>query len=254
MADLHNEIPREALEALREAVYDDVEAVIQEAEQQEPFEFSDIFEKKMEKEKHIMKIIIAGLSMFLILVLLLSGCDEKTTSNDTEATTTTAYNTTVSTEKSTTTEQTTTTATTTKPTAAKTPTYPTDANGLPEYVPGSFKLRPQEEDEFEFERKYRSIYYRNFPEYGELVDYDEYLDWLHETVFDGENMHEMALVSFLKRFNIPKDEFEAETERTRSVFNDNKYCDMAQEDWELPNADIIYTFDNEIINHFYRYE
>jgi hypothetical protein len=66
----------------------------------------------------------------------------------------------------------------------------------------------------------------------------------------GELMDEMLLVSFVKRYNITREEFDAATAK----FAENVKNDTHTEECEVPNGDILYTFDNEIINHYYRYE
>ena len=72
-------------------------------------------------------------------------------------------------------------------------------------------------------------------------------DWTEEFFFGDPSTEpaEMVTVAFVKRFNISKEEFEL------AVGKNSKYND---EDAELPNADIVYTFDNAIINEYYRRE
>lgn len=65
----------------------------------------------------------------------------------------------------------------------------------------------------------------------------------------------MYLVSFVKHFKIPREDFEKCVENIRQTyewFHDTHGDDISDEIHELPNADIIYTFDNEIINNYYR--
>jgi len=73
--------------------------------------------------------------------------------------------------------------------------------------------------------------------------------YFHE--FDEEP--EMALVSFIKYYNIKKDDFIAAVQQQYEWALD-KGRNIYDEDCELPNPDIIYTFDNEIINAYYRRE
>ena len=78
------------------------------------------------------------------------------------------------------------------------------------------------------------------------------LDELFEKNKDIYNEpQEMALVTLVKHCNISKQDF------NKAVDEYIKMCasagfDMAEEQFEIPNADIIYTFDNEIINAYYR--
>ena len=67
----------------------------------------------------------------------------------------------------------------------------------------------------------------------------------------GEHFDEMYLVSFIKHFNIPREEFD---KAVKEYISHRTTEELKKEFWEAPNADIIYTFDNEIINEYYRYE
>ena len=65
---------------------------------------------------------------------------------------------------------------------------------------------------------------------------------------------EMGMVTFIKHYNIKKEDFVAAVLR---IYHRNVaygYDDIYDEALEIPNADIIYTFDNEIINAYYRRE
>lgn len=149
-----------------------------------------------------------------------------------------------------------------------------DKSSLPEYVPGSVKLMDRwqpfgpETGIFKYERKYRLIYYST-TNFDELIIPDSYLtkefeEWSKVSNNDmhGKEFDEMELVRFIKYFNIPKEAFDARIEYLRkrtSEFhsdptNDETYVDQSLESAELPNSDILYTFDNEIINRYYRYE
>ena len=67
----------------------------------------------------------------------------------------------------------------------------------------------------------------------------------------GEFRDEMFLVSIIKRYNIPREDFDRALEKYLSMRTPHE---LKTEFWEAPNGDIIYTFDNEIINEYYRYE
>lgn len=120
--------------------------------------------------------------------------------------------------------------------------------------------------------KYRRIYYDNISVFfAVLVDRDELYEWSTEYyaknpnadgLFEkGEEITEpktMRIVDFIKHFNIPKEEFE-EANKTWChrmikwgdvpVMNPKDYKE--QEEFEVYNVDIIYTFDDEIINAYY---
>ena len=72
---------------------------------------------------------------------------------------------------------------------------------------------------------------------------------------DDEEPEEMALVSFIKYYNIPR---EVMQETIDYYYNEwlppyEPDVDHTEEMWEIPNLDIIYTLDNDIINEYYRY-
>ena len=138
------------------------------------------------------------------------------------------------------------------------PTQPTDPEtGLPVYVAGSIQLMDRNADIFDFERKYRQTYYTISGAFIELLDEEERSDfyaWFGELSKEnnyGEFQEEMSLVSFVKRYNISRDEFDKAVERGISFTSPES---LRMESCEPPNADIIYTFNNEIINEYYRYE
>ncbi len=141
-----------------------------------------------------------------------------------------------------------------EPTPSSTPEDPEPE--LPVYVPGSIILEPQHLDDYDFERKYRIAYYRIWGEFYEMLSDDErsrFSHWREENSAAcnyGETRNEMLLVSYVKEFNITREEFDAAVERF-AAFNEGY---TQYEEYEIPNADIIYTFDNEIINEYYRYE
>lgn len=141
------------------------------------------------------------------------------------------------------------------PTVSTQPTQPS-APALPEYQPGSIQLEPRESDDYHFLRKYRVAYYRIWGEYMDLLDdeqREDLYDWLEEDSKNtnyGEFREEMLLVSFVKRYNITREDFDAATAK----FTENSKDYINAEEYEVPNGDIIYTFDNEIINYYYRYE
>ncbi len=134
---------------------------------------------------------------------------------------------------------------------------------LPVYQPGSILLEPQDSsDGFEFKRKYRLVYYLLDYDYMRVAinDQDEMYEWIQsidEKTNYGEFRNEMLLVTFIKEFDIPRDALEREVERITKIrmdMNEGKEGEKTHELFEIPNLDIIYTFDNEIINEYYRYE
>ena len=136
---------------------------------------------------------------------------------------------------------------------------PTVPGNPMEYQPGLIQLVAQKSDDYKFERKYRLIYYTIYGEFFALLDEEQSKDlgnWLKKSSEEtnyGEFQEEMLLVTMVKRYNIPREEFDKAVEKFIAN-NEALDWDMKYEEYEVPNADIIYTFDNEIINRFYRYE
>lgn len=135
----------------------------------------------------------------------------------------------------------------------------TDNSNLPEYKPGSINLEPQDQDDYEFTRKYRIIYYQIWGEFTDLLSEDarqDFMNWADEESQKngyGEHQNEMLLVSFVKRYNISRTDFDKAVKAYVDARNKTGE-DLNSEENEVPNGDIIYTFDNEIINRYYRYE
>jgi len=105
-----------------------------------------------------------------------------------------------------------------------------------------------------YERQYRYIYYQLESTYYLLADWHEANEFLGE--YEKENpfeteISEMILVTFIKHFQIPREDFEKAV-AYQWDYQKRYGVDMTSERFELPNPDIIYTFDNDIINEYYR--
>jgi len=125
-----------------------------------------------------------------------------------------------------------------------------DVDSLPKYVPGDITLMAEEDAYFNLppNAKYRYVYYSGVDNLPDLYDVEKYNHWVDNTPF-VEN--EMRVVQYIKEYNISKEDFIVAVKNTYKRYNENGY-DVNGEMFELPNADIIYTFDNEIINEYYR--
>ena len=140
------------------------------------------------------------------------------------------------------------------PTATETLPVPVS---LPEYRPGSVKLEPQDQDDYSFERKYRLAYYGIWGYFTaclteeETADYMQWVDEYNKSTNYGETQEEMLLVTYIKRYNISRAEFDAAVEKMQAEMPPED--GVIYEESEVPNGDIIYTFDNEVINRYYRY-
>jgi len=102
---------------------------------------------------------------------------------------------------------------------------------------------------------FRLIYYTSFPGAEKLFPYPFAIEkWMDELGREGRYFPpEMILVTLVKRYDMPKNKFEdAVRLAAEKLINEGR--DLSEEQWELPNADIIYTLDNEIINAYYRRE
>lgn len=102
--------------------------------------------------------------------------------------------------------------------------------------------------------KFRNIYYEIPEEFRALVPENSYSE-----DYKGDLSGEMRIVWFVKKFGISKESFEkANAEYAKRVYSDFglypllKAADYeGQEEAEIFNADIIYSFDEEKINEYY---
>jgi len=201
-------------------------------------------------------------SIFLIIAVVTSfaACDVLTNIKPSPETTTLITPTSIETTSSvTSTVETTSKSITTSSSANTSFTKPEITWEIPEYKVGSVKLRDAKHYEIDtgFPVIYRYVWYSLPSAIYELVDEDANIEWDEYYYFSikpaGVEPPEMMVVTFVKYFNIPKDIFEKAIEKSKT-HRISLGRDVMHEDWELPNADIVYTFDNEIINNYYRRE
>jgi len=133
-----------------------------------------------------------------------------------------------------------------------------------EYVPGIYALSPRDEGGFTgflpVDRKYRERYYNTPGPYCEMTPegtFDEFAKY-YDANFGkpSYNLPDMFMAGYVKYFNIPKSEFlKASEEYRKEIIKSMEisYFDPNQEYYEVLNADVIYTFDNDLINEYYRY-
>ncbi|MBR5562491.1 MAG: hypothetical protein IKW12_04995 [Clostridia bacterium] len=108
--------------------------------------------------------------------------------------------------------------------------------------------------------KYRNNYYQIPVFFAEIVDRNVFDAWEKEYYLNNypDNTNVMVMVDFIKEFNISKENFE-KANLKYAKFIDELYSHICldpqdyadQEMQEIYNADIIYTFDNELINEYY---
>lgn len=200
-----------------------------------------------------MRKVTVFVAILLCGVLLLAACQEQTVSDPKQTTGSSPSADTSQVTNPTKPEQTT---APTQPSAQRKLIEP--PSGL-EYVPGTILLDNQDDDDYSFQRSYRALYYSVYGEFFELLTEEQLMDsvdWLEEQSAQmkyGELQEEMLLVSFVKRYKISRKDFDTAVELYIS-HQGFISATMLHESSEIPNADVIYTFDNEIINYYYRYE
>lgn len=107
-------------------------------------------------------------------------------------------------------------------------------------------------------RKYRVRYYDIPYPFVSLIGKEAYLEW-REVQPDPDVSNVMMMVNFVRDFNISREDFDRANNESAwriknlldgvPVMNPQDYAN--QEDDEVYNADIVYTFDNELINEYY---
>ena len=108
--------------------------------------------------------------------------------------------------------------------------------------------------------KYRNNYYQIPAFFADIIDRNIFNAWEKEYYLNNfpDNTNVMVMVDYIKEFNISKEDFErANLEYAKFIdelyshicLNPQDYAD--QEMQEIYNTDIIYTFDNKIINDYY---
>jgi len=130
--------------------------------------------------------------------------------------------------------------------------------GPPRIVPpDEIEVMPLDQDPFPvpYERQYRLVYHGIRGPYMYLVpdddDYNDFQKNFEDANPNGIEISEMYLVTFIKRFDISREKFDKALAKDWQKRVELEW-DTSLEEFELPNPDIIYTFDNEIINAYYR--
>jgi len=170
--------------------------------------------------------------LVLVLYFCLAGCGSDPVEHSHESTTIQASTAQTSTRE---------TSTTLKP--------------LPLYMPESIQLEPDIYimDDFGFRPTKRRVYYK-IP--IELIDV--YPEKITDELFKDNDIctepTEMAVVTMIKYCNTSKEAFKDVLGKIAKKYETAGTDVALQEEWELPNPDIIYTFDNDIINAYYRRE
>ncbi len=131
------------------------------------------------------------------------------------------------------------------------------------------ELSNEQEDQGEGEilpRKYRDNFYSIPGYFVDIVGKETYREWNIEYLDKNypDDTKEMHMVAYIKAFNISREDFDRanikyakwineihsdDTTQSVTCLEPQDYAD--QEMQEIYNADIIYTFDNEIISEYY---
>jgi len=126
--------------------------------------------------------------------------------------------------------------------------------------PDSISLKPDGYFEAEYELSYEYQHRRAFysiPGNLEIFVAETHPDvwsWVDENIIENQDAPAvMSVVRLIQKFDISKKDFVYVIEDLREGRRARGH-DLNDEFWELPNADIIYTFDNDIINAYYRRE
>ena len=101
----------------------------------------------------------------------------------------------------------------------------------------------------DFEPKYRVVYEEGIP--GVIANLADKSSFPSHSYDNSEG--EMEMASFLKHYEINKQDFIRGIQLMYEIYLERGW-DIIEEPYELPNPDIIYTFDNEVINAYYRRE
>ncbi len=101
---------------------------------------------------------------------------------------------------------------------------------------------------------YRKIYSVIPSQFVWLVDSEEYDNWSQTVTASGG----MAMLQFVEHFGITREEFESANEAYAAYINSTsgysilgKPASEAEEEVEIFNAEVIYSFDKEKINRYY---
>ena len=107
-------------------------------------------------------------------------------------------------------------------------------------------------------QKYRSIFYNVPISFVNLVGQEVYLEWRDNTE-SPHTSEKMRMAQFVQHFGITREQFDRANLEWAKIIKDNFDCApcMNPKDYanqiiaEVYNADIIYTFDDDIIREYY---
>ena len=131
---------------------------------------------------------------------------------------------------------------------------------LPQHIPGSITLTPESRwywSDLSPPRRFRSVFFTVPMEIMNLVEcLDSRAQWMDIARSEVDEFT-MLVMHFVQHFDISRADFDAAIERMTTAqarLTANPMIDINHETLEIPNADIVFTFDNDIIRYFYRRE
>lgn len=100
---------------------------------------------------------------------------------------------------------------------------------------------------------FRPIFYSMPAPFLDLVGRDTYFEWVDTRSYE-ERENECIAVSFVRYFNVSKENFNKANEELRQIWANVGASSEDGSVYELYHTDLIYTFDNEKINEFFLWE
>ena len=107
-------------------------------------------------------------------------------------------------------------------------------------------------DYFDMHR-FRPLFYNLPAPFADLVGRDVYHAWLLSRCAE-ERENENVAVSFIRYFNISRSDFERANEELRQIWSGIGASPEDSASFELYPVELIFTFDNDRINEFFRWE
>jgi len=123
---------------------------------------------------------------------------------------------------------------------------------------GLIKVASAEEarGEFPFLPSYRLLYYEMRGTFSDLVEDSIFDEWLFNSDKFANNDAEpqkMLLLEFIQDFDIPREKIDKAIENVLEIVHSlmRDGIDIEFERYEIPNADVLYTFNSVLINDYY---
>ena len=134
---------------------------------------------------------------------------------------------------------------------------------LPQHEPGDIELECVDvlmyDYHMPFVPQHRAIFYNMGPFIDMYENWDAVLEWSQIDI----PLYIMPLAQYIQHFNITREQFDGFVEEMLERIEQTNIwsaergippIDLNYEMNEIPNADIVFTFDNDIISYFYRRE